>query len=166
MKSFHFNLEIGKYKIKLNKKKTFVIVILVFILGNALLNTGISMDISYEIRVLIEKIIPYGTFKWFDYFLSKGIRKCAHYTEYFVLSFIISKYYLFKNDSVTRTINVIYIIFTIGLIDETLQSFVGRSSKISDIWLDLFGGICGIIIYTMCRDLKEKVKENKNRSEK
>ena len=163
MKKKYCEFRIGKYNFKLHKKKTIIGVVLVFIFGNALLNNNLSTDISYGIRVFVEKIIPYGTFKWLDWFLSKGLRKFAHFIEYFVLGLLISKYYLLKKKSIPHLLNSIYIVLTICFVDETLQSFVGRNAIISDMWLDLFGGIVGILIYFVYKYIEfyRKQKEKK-----
>lgn len=155
---------------KLSKKHYAGIVAILLVLGfifiNSMMNGVISQWISALPKKFVQLFIPYGKYKWLDNFLINEIRKFAHFLEYCLLGILVTKFYYNKKHDFQRLINAICILFSVAFLDETIQIFSNRQSKISDIWIDLFGGICGIIIYTLCRCLKEKVKENKNRSEK
>lgn len=134
-------------KIRLHKKKLLIFAVLIFIIGNSLFNSSISKNISYEVRLFIERIIPYGTFDWLDWFLSRGLRKFAHFAEYFILGLLLTKLYFYKEKTLQRLLNTVFICFSVAFSDETIQLFSNRQSKISDVWLDLFGCAVGIVIY-------------------
>ena len=128
--------------------------VLGFILINSMLGGSVSMWLSEIPKKFVQFFIPYGKVKWLDDFLINHIRKFMHFFEYLIFGVLVSKYYFFKNKTINRLINSAFIILTIAFVDETIQIFSGRESLISDIWLDLFGGITGIIIYFMYKYIK------------
>ena len=146
------------------KQKMYISIGLV--LGFILINSMISSDISNWMSALPKRIyqffIPYGKIKFMDEFLIHHMRKFMHFTEYMVFGILISKYYLFKNKSVNRLINSVYIILSIAFIDETVQIISGRESLVSDMWIDWVGGIVGLLIYFIFRFYKYS-KTRKNR---
>ena len=105
-------------------------------------------------KKIYQFFIPYGKIKWMDRFLINHIRKFAHFIEYFILGIIISKYYYFKKKSVYRLINSVYLVLSIAFLDETIQILSGRNALVSDIWIDLLGGIVGVLTYFMYRYYK------------
>ena len=148
------------------KQKMYISIGLVlgFILVNSMLNGENSEYISALPKKFVQLFIPYGKVKWLDVFLIHKIRKFAHFVEYMVFGIIVSKYYLFKKRSLNRLINSVYIVLSISFVDETIQLISKRQSLVSDIWLDLFGGIVGILLYLVYkyyRFQKENKEENK-----
>lgn len=87
------------------------------------------------------------------------IRKTAHFTEYAGLSFLITMdFKLFYYDLKKCWDKVLFSGIMVSVIDETIQLFpVGRSSSISDVWID-FAGVCSAFIVTalLCRYLEKK----------
>lgn len=141
-----------------------MIAVLSFILINSMLGGTVSTWLSQIPRKIVQLFIPYGKIKWLDVFLILKIRKFAHFLEYMVFGILVSKYYLYKKRNLYRLINSVYIVLSIAFIDETIQLISKRQSLVSDIWLDLFGGIVGILLYLVYkyyRFQKENKEENK-----
>ena len=138
------------------KQKMYISIGLVlgFILVNSMLNGEVSFWISKIPQTLYQSVIPYGKFPLIDDFLINHIRKFAHFLEYMIFGMLVSKYYFFKKRNLNRLINSVYIILSISFLDETIQLLSNRQSLVSDIWLDLFGGVVGIVIYFMYKFIK------------
>lgn len=66
------------------------------------------------------------------------LRKFAHFTEFLVLSVLVSAL------SDKRLISF-YICFTVAFLDESIQLLSGRGSQIQDVWIDLIGVIAGLM---------------------
>ena len=147
------------YIMKVNSRKfnlTIVICILGFILINSMFDGAISVWISSLPKRFVQLFIPYGTFKWLDRFLILYIRKFAHFFEYLIFSLLVTKLYFYKKRTLQRLVNTAFIWFSIGFLDETIQLFSGRKSKISDVWIDLFGACVGFLIYMAFKKIKER----------
>ena len=140
------------------KQKMYISIGLVlgFILINSMLNGDVSFWISKIPQTLYQSVIPYGKFPLIDDFLINHIRKFMHFFEYLIFGILVSKYYLFKKRNINRLINSVYIVLSIAFVDETIQILSGRESLVSDIWIDLFGGIAGISVYFIYRYIKLK----------
>lgn len=83
------------------------------------------------------------------------VRKTAHFAEYagfgmlLVLSF---KTWIAPAASGLRTACELCVL--VPFVDETIQLFVqGRSGQVDDIWLDLSGAFCGLVIMTVLMKL-------------
>lgn len=75
------------------------------------------------------------------------VRKLAHFFDYAVLGGL--AFWMFKEFRLTFWNQVIYSLFmtlSVAVMDEYLQSFVARTSSVSDILIDFIGGITGILI--------------------
>lgn len=147
---------------KLNKKQIYFLVfafVLGFILINSLLNGTVSNWLSSLPKRIVQLFIPYGKIKWLDNFLINRIRKFAHLAEYFILGLMATKLYFYKKRTLQRLANTIFICFAVAFLDETIQLFSDRKSKITDIWIDLLGAFIGMavyLIYKFFRNQKEK----------
>jgi len=77
------------------------------------------------------------------------IRKIAHFTEYFILYFLLFNALIEDMYFTSSTIVAILITFLYAASDEFHQSFVpGRGPSFRDVFIDTFGGLfCMIIIY-------------------
>ena len=80
-------------------------------------------------------------------FISHIVRKTAHFTEYFILGILFLNYikdYKLRNKIM---ISIIFC-FIYASLDEFHQTFVpGRAGLFSDVLIDTFGAITGIILY-------------------
>ena len=139
--------------IKLFRVLPYILLIcnLLFIFGNSLLDGQSSMAVSKKAEQAIEKVVGkdiendayevamYG--KTFNNFL----RKCAHAVEFFSLG-VLSCICFLPLKGVLRSLSIISLGMAVPLIDETIQLFTGRSSKVSDIWIDITGYAVGCIL--------------------
>ncbi len=74
------------------------------------------------------------------------VRKAAHFTEYFLLGFLLSATLRSWGRPVPGTLQAL-LLLVVPFVDETIQLFVpGRSGQVSDMWLDLAGGWSGAIL--------------------
>lgn len=152
---------------KLNKKYflvIFLVLVVLFILINSMFNSDMTIALSQIPKKIVQSFIPFGKYKWLDEFLIHKIRKFAHFMEFFVLGIVFTKLYYLKNITVQRLANTLFAFFSIAFLDETIQYFVGRESKVSDIWLDLLGATTGfalcILVYLIIKTIKRKRCEN------
>lgn len=143
------------------KQKMYISIGLVlgFILINSMLNNSISIWLSELPKKIYHFFIPYGKVKLLDNFLINRMRKFMHFFEYLIFGILVFKYCFLKTKNVYRLINSVFIILTIAFIDETIQIFSGRESLVSDMWIDLFGGIVGVIIYFMYKFVEYNRKQ-------
>ena len=77
------------------------------------------------------------------------IRKCAHFTEYFILSLLILRAIRAGRHSarLAWALTAIVIVFGYAALDEFHQSFVpGRTAAFTDVLIDTSGGIAAQII--------------------
>lgn len=77
------------------------------------------------------------------------VRKSAHFFEYAILSML--AFWMFKGFSFAFGNQVIYTLFmilSVAVLDEYFQSFVMRTSSVSDVLIDFSGGVFGIMLLT------------------
>ena len=102
--------------------------------------------------------------------LNKPIRKCMHSAEYLVLSLLlIIALNVSKKKIFYKYLIAIIICFIYACTDEYHQLFIsGRTGQFTDVLIDTFGAIVGIIIYNIMSNLIRKYKliYNKNNSGK
>ncbi len=117
--------------------------IIVFILGNALLDYNASHALSGWLVRLLRMDFRAGAENT-DFFL----RKIAHITEYTLLGLLIqmARILLKKQNKNISIWLPLFCILSIGVLDEFFQSFSGRTSVVSDVILDFMGGLLGMII--------------------
>lgn len=92
--------------------------------------------------------------------IEKVVRKCAHYTIYTIGGFLIMNYTYSMEKTKKQKIlgSLLFGAFYAGT-DELHQYFVpGRSAQVTDVVLDSFGVITGILIYLLIRDFVENKK--------
>ncbi|HTV58285.1 MAG TPA: VanZ family protein [Verrucomicrobiae bacterium] len=78
-----------------------------------------------------------------------AIRKCAHFTEYFILSWLILRGLRgeMKVTKVHWALLTIFLVFGYAALDEFHQSFVpGRTAAFRDVLLDTSGGITAQVV--------------------
>ena len=77
--------------------------------------------------------------------LSYFVRKAAHFTEYFILAVLLL--FMFRTFNVSLWNQGGYSLFLVllcAVLDEYFQSFVFRTSSVSDVVLDFCGGLFGV----------------------
>ena len=85
--------------------------------------------------------------------LSHIIRKCAHFTEFFILG-VLMYWTLEKWFVIHRARLGLILCMLVAAMDETIQLFVeGRSGQVTDMLLDSSGslvGICMVLVLNKC----------------
>lgn len=79
------------------------------------------------------------------------LRKFAYFTEFLVLSVLVSAL------SDKRLISF-YICFTVAFLDESIQLLSGRGSQIQDVWIDLIGVLLGFVFHQVGRIVVKRKK--------
>ncbi len=75
------------------------------------------------------------------------VRKAAHFLEFFLLGTELTVYMFCRHPLTRRDIgNILVMLFGTAFIDETLQIFSARGPAISDVWLDLSGGVTAMLL--------------------
>ena len=79
----------------------------------------------------------------------KTVRKWAHAFEFTILGIVLA---LFTK----KLWNTLGIGMATAVIDETIQLYVGRTSRVTDIWIDTFGCLLGaaavLLILRVCKN--------------
>ena len=100
-------------------------------------NSEKGMLLSEKIKYFVIMHSPYGS-DW-----NANIRKLAHFSIYFALACMV--YITLAILGVNKTMRFILtvgICFCFAFGDEYHQSFTGRTSSMSDVFLDTFGSLC------------------------
>lgn len=112
-----------------------------FIWINSFLDAEESSKLSNGILIFINNILlSFGIKESFSEFI---IRKMAHFSEFAVLAFLLTKNFKFANVNMKLVgYGVPFIGLLVALVDETIQMFsFGRTSSVIDVWID-FCGVC------------------------
>jgi|GEM_PF-3569846 Predicted integral membrane protein len=96
--------------------------------------------------------------------ISTIVRKMAHFMEFMLLGMVlwIMNIYLKKPNLIT----IIFICQSVAIADEFIQSFSGRTDKVSDIIIDICGAATGIVFTFVIYKIIESVKSKKLKVEK
>lgn len=121
---------------------------LIFIFSNSLKNKEDSSEQSSEIAQIVKPIVDPENKVPRDIF-EHYVRKCAHFSEFALLGFemILLLYALSKRS--LKKIPFSYFVCALlaislcTLSDETIQLFSERGSSVTDVWIDISGGIAG-----------------------
>ena len=108
-----------------------------FIFARSLKSPERSSEESDMVGDIVGEVIPPETKP--GEFLQLNLRKIAHFVEFAVLGIELALYVLFfvrKKAAVALSYSFGMLV---SLIDETIQIYSGRSSSVSDVWLDFFG---------------------------
>jgi VanZ family protein len=76
-----------------------------------------------------------------------GVRKAAHFFEFFILGFFLTNALRFFRLRKRHFIGLLLLLFLlVSASDEIIQLFMpGRTSRISDVLLDTFGAVMGML---------------------
>lgn len=144
------------------------IVILIFSAQPASISAGLSRGITKGVVVFLEKIkiLPADVHLNNEFMMSFHtlMRKLAHMFEYFILAMLINTSLLLSDKKPKEVF--LYTLVFVGVaasIDELFQTTIdGRAGLISDVFIDLTGGLIGIITLYIVRTLKNPVKKMNN----
>lgn len=151
---------------KTQKKKQwwiwlFVIAYIAFIFHNSMMvaeaSDQMSMGIASKILAFLQTHGITIDFYKFHYYL----RKFAHFTEFAGLGFFVGLAAYLAPFLRSSFLNFLLFLVAIPASDEFIQRFVdGRSSQVSDMYIDgvgyLFGGLCSLILISLCYFLFRK----------
>ena len=127
-----------------------ILAALAFIWGNSLdsavESAAKSGRVGELLRPLLELVVGQGGVT--DHL----VRKLAHFTEYAVLGALLLLLTVVGFRVRLQTVvNCLFFLMAAALTDETIQMFSdGRSSQLTDVWLDLSGAMAGILVGLFC----------------
>ena len=116
-----------------------------FIFANSLQGSVESNARSEEVAGMLDWLLnPFGWLS--EEHFHKLVRKLAHFTEFSVLGFCLGGTFLSsalggKKQWICPGLTVL----GVACLDETIQSFTGRTNSIKDVLLDFGGGLCGLL---------------------
>lgn len=132
-----------------------------FIFHNSLQSPDESNARSDKITGVAESIIDFVFGEDNDIDTNYIVRKTAHFIEFFVLGIcfaglcMVVKFYYGKDWMPYSFFSVLLV----AVMDEYIQSFTGRTSSVSDVWIDLAGALCGIFAAIVLRRVYVSAKE-------
>jgi len=141
-----------------------VIIFTAFIFSNSLKNNYHTMQDSEKIAQIITPIVDIEESENAS-FLMTIIRKSAHIIEFFVLGFLSACWYYISFKQNKYFGHLLFFLFSVGVIDEFIQSFTNRNSSVADVLLDFAGAVFGVIFSFLFFKFKKllKNKENSNK---
>lgn len=128
----------------MNKRRTVNIALIVvttltvaFIFSNSLASSEQSNGQSDWVMGCLHKLLNIQLPSWF-------VRKAAHFTEFAVLGteLAVLKHRLIRPPFTAALLSGLLVALT----DETLQLFSGRTSSVTDVWIDFSGVVCGMLM--------------------
>ena len=127
-----------------------ILATLAFIWGNSLDSAVESAAKSGRVRELLRPLL--------ELVVGQGgvtdhlVRKLAHFTEYAVLgALLLLLTAVGFRVRLQTVVNCLFFLMAAALTDETIQMFSdGRSSQLTDVWLDFSGAMAGILVGLIC----------------
>lgn len=161
-------------KQRIKRRNLFIFITILwacFIFSFSLQPAEISSEMSGGVgRWIVENLFPWyvGRLESMSQemldFLHTLLRKCAHFSEYFVLG-ILSTMTMFQTKRQHKKTTSLVLCALVASVDETIQLFVsGRSGQLSDVLLDSTGALVAIVLtaaifYMMDRRRRENKPE-------
>ena len=127
-----------------------ILAALAFIWGNSLdsavESAAKSGRVGELLRPMLELVVGQGGVT--DHL----VRKLAHFTEYAVLgALLLLLTAVGFRVRLQTVVNCLFFLMAAALTDETIQMFSdGRSSQLTDVWLDFSGAMAGILVGLFC----------------
>lgn len=123
-------------------------------------SNGKSSDIAEKILAIID---PHGKIDKQEFHIF--VRKAAHITEFAMLGVSVGITFLFVFFRTNRKFISLplLICLSVGTIDEYIQSFTGRTSKIYDVFFDIFGAAIGLLLVALATIIFIKPIANRKR---
>lgn len=119
---------------------------ILFIFSNSLQN---AVDSSSRSEAVLAWLQDTFGFQWLTGYL---VRKAAHFSEFLVLGAVGLKCFDCYG---TAVLPALFTGLLTALTDETVQRFVeGRSSQVTDVWIDFAGCATGVFVIWLIRRLR------------
>ncbi len=138
-----------------------VIAVMAFIFSHSLANRAQSSEESMSVLDFLMKLL--GTVGLGNGLTEHIVRKMAHFSEFAALGFFAA---IVMQD--IRIVRIPYVlnVFLFGILcamtDETIQLFNDRSARVTDVWIDFCGSVCGCLVFLLLRWLWRKHKRKKD----
>ncbi|MEG2288478.1 MAG: VanZ family protein [Clostridium sp.] len=132
------------------KKKYVLLIITILWIGFIYYMSGQSAVESSEKSSKVVNFISirFNTTDVQEEALTVIVRKGAHLTEYFILSYLITVTYLAYKGRVNDFSFILLMCILVAISDEFLQGYInGRSSEVRDVIIDFSGSLTFIISY-------------------
>ena len=130
----------------------------IFIFGNSAQAANVSSEASGRVLLFLQKLVTkLGHPGLASRITMHRVRKLAHFCEYMLEGFwLMLCVRVYTRHFVTHISWPILGILLTAVIDETIQMFSsGRSSQITDVWIDFAGGmtglLCGLLVLCIVR---------------
>lgn len=139
-----------------------VIAIMTFIFSHSLANRAQSSEESMGVLNFLMKIL--GTVGLGGGLTEHIVRKMAHFSEFAALGFFAA---IVMQD--IRIVRIPYVlnVFLFGILcamtDETIQLFNDRTARVTDVWIDFCGSVCGCLVFLLIRWIWNTWRSRENR---
>ncbi len=116
-----------------------------FIWGNSVLGRDASTQQSDDVRSFLQNAVDLLGLPW--QVTAQVVRKTAHFLLFFLLGTEITLYRLCGRKLDRRDISsILCCVFSVAFLDETIQIFSKRGPAITDVWLDVSGGVTAMLL--------------------
>lgn len=127
-----------------------VLAIMAFIFSHSMANRAQSSQESMGVLNFLMKAL--GTIGLGDGLTEHIVRKMAHFSEFAALGFCAA--IVMKDIRIVRlpyVLNVFLFGILCAMTDETIQLFNDRSARVTDVWIDFCGSVCGCLVFLLIR---------------
>lgn len=142
-----------------------IVLTVLFIFSQSLLGVSASQKESGSVLKAVSPVL--------EVFVGRGnvtdhlVRKLAHFTEFFTLGAELSALLWVRGAVGAQCyFNGLFAGVAVALCDETVQLFTGRGSQVQDVWLDIFGAVCGLLFVALLRALVTAIKMRRPKRQK
>ena len=133
------------------------VLLVVFIWGNSLLSKEASSGASGSISAWLKRILdPSDRIPKEDFHIA--IRKMAHFAEFTVLGLCCGGLFLCYGRETGKQYYAlpILLVLLVAVLDEWIQIFSDRGSRVNDILLDFAGAATGLLVMFVISRLRKK----------
>lgn len=136
-----------KQKIIFSVLIVLTVLITAFIFSNSCKDQTRTMEESGAVTEIltpvIENVSNFGNQNFENF-----IRKLAHVCEFSILGGVVYAlfYFLKINYKIAFFGYALFYLLFVGVIDEYIQSYYGRTSSVNDVLIDFSGGLLGLIV--------------------
>lgn len=136
-----------KTKAIITRLLVIILLTISFIWGNSFKSIPESQSESQSVLEAIEPIL--------EVFVGEGnvtenlVRKLAHFSEFALLGIeFILLLAVVRKLSLQNAVNCLFISLMVAIVDETIQVYSQRGSQVTDVILDFFGVLIGMLFAT------------------